>query len=77
MNVTLTLDDELVEKVNKIAAEKETTLAGLVNEYLAKVAEENSEIKRLQRERLHDTFRKYSVKMGKRTWTRDDLYDRS
>jgi Family of unknown function (DUF6364) len=35
MNITLSLDDELVKKVRKIAVDRETTLTGLVRDYLA------------------------------------------
>ena len=42
MNITLTLDDELVKEVRKIAVERDTTLTGLVREYLEQVAAENA-----------------------------------
>jgi hypothetical protein len=34
MNVTLSLDDRLVKEVRKIAVEQDTTLTGLVRDYL-------------------------------------------
>lgn len=34
MNITLSLDDDLVREVRKIAAEQDTTLAGPVRNYL-------------------------------------------
>ena len=42
MNVTLSLDDKLVKEVRKIAVERDTTLTGLVREYLEKLATENA-----------------------------------
>ena len=38
MNVTLTLEDEVVRKVRRIAAERHTTLTGLVRQYLVKLS---------------------------------------
>ena len=39
MNITLNIDDEIAERVHKIAADKNTTLAAMVSEFLASVAE--------------------------------------
>ena len=39
MNITLTIDDEIVEKVSKIAVDKNTTLTAMVLEFLASVAD--------------------------------------
>jgi hypothetical protein len=78
MNVTLTLDDNLVKEVRKIAAERETTLTGLVREYLQDLAaqEANTEKVRRDQQRLLETFDRLKFPMGKRTWKREDLYDR-
>jgi len=77
MNLTISLEDDLVEKVTQIAVERDTTLTGMVREYLESVAAESadSDRKRRERELLHETFRKFRGKLGKKTWTRDDLYD--
>jgi hypothetical protein len=79
MNVTLSLDDELVKKVRKIAVDRDTTLTGLVREYLVKVAMEDSASgrKRREREALERSFERLQFKAGKRTWKRADLYARS
>lgn len=39
MNITVSIDDELAEKVRKIAADKNTTLTAMVREYLTSVAD--------------------------------------
>jgi predicted transcriptional regulator len=79
MNVTLTLDDDLVKKVRKIAVEKDTTLTGMIREYLERVAAEDagSGRRRRQLEALERSFETFSFPVGKRTWTRADLYERS
>jgi predicted transcriptional regulator len=79
MNVTLSLDDELVKKVRKIAVERDTTLTGIVREYLENLAVEDSASgrKRREREALERSFKRFQFKVGKRTWKRADLYARS
>jgi hypothetical protein len=78
MNITLTLDDKLVKEVRKIAVERDTTLTGLVREYLEQLAAENTTTgrKRRELEALRRSFAKYRTDMGKKNWTRADLYER-
>lgn len=79
MNITLTLNDKLVKEVRKIAADRETTLTGLVRAYLEQVAEENAKSGRKKREleALERSFELVKVQLGKRNWRREDLYERS
>jgi Family of unknown function (DUF6364) len=79
MNITLTLDDDLVMEVRKIAADQETTLTGLVRAYLEQIAAENAKSgrKRRELEALRRSFEKFQFRVGKRTWTRADLHERS
>ena len=77
MNITLSLDDQLVKQVRKVAAERDTTLTGMVRTYLEKVAAEHgSERKRRDLEALERSFESVRFRMGKKTWRREDLYDR-
>lgn len=39
MNITVSIDDDVAEKVRKIAADKNTTLTAMVREYLESVAD--------------------------------------
>jgi len=79
MNVTLSLDDELVRAARKIAVDRDTTLTGMIREYLEQVAAENASSgrKRREREALERSFERLKVKVGKRNWKRADLYARS
>jgi uncharacterized protein DUF6364 len=79
MNVTLSLDGELVKKVRKIAVERDTTLTGMVRNYLETVAAETAAAgrQRREREKLERSFERFQFKVGKRTWNRADLYVRS
>ena len=78
MNITLSLDEKLVKEVRKIAVERDTTLTGLVREYLQKLAAENAKGDRQKRqlEALERTFKTIKLNIGNRTWKREDLYDR-
>jgi hypothetical protein len=79
MNITLTLDDELVKEVRKIAADRDTTLTGLVRTYLEQMAAENAKSgrKRRELEALERSFERFQFKLGKKTWKREDLHERS
>lgn len=78
MNVTLTLTDQLVREVRRIAVERDTTVTGLVRDYLEKLADENATTGRRRREReaLERSFGLYQFNVGKRKWKREDLYGR-
>ncbi|HXJ39141.1 MAG TPA: DUF6364 family protein [Bryobacteraceae bacterium] len=77
MNVTLTLEDDLVTKATKIAAERDTTLNGMVRDYLQTLtADEEAEKRKKDLERLHQSFRDVQVNIDKITWKRQDLYER-
>ena len=79
MNITLSLDDKLVKDVRKIAVERDTTLSGLVRDYLEKLALENaaSGRKRREREALERSFAQVRIKVRKRNWKREDLHERA
>lgn len=79
MNVTLSLDEKLVKEVRKIAVEQDTTLTGLVRDFLQRLAEESagSGRKRREREALERSFAQFQLKVGKRAWKREDLHVRS
>ena len=78
MNVTLSLDESLVRKVRKIAVDRDTTLTGMIRDYLEQLAAEDavSGRKRREREVLEESFKRLRFKVGKRTWNRADLYAR-
>ena len=79
MNITLTLEDKLVKEVRKIAVEQDTTLTGLVRDYLEKLAAENRVSGRQRRERdaLERSFDQFQFKVGSRSWRCEDLFARS
>jgi hypothetical protein len=75
-NITLSVDDEIIRKVRKIAVDRQTTHTEMVRSYLTRVAEEDTVQRELALVNLEAIFRKHSREMGPRTWTRDDLHER-
>jgi hypothetical protein len=78
VNITLSLDEEVVKEVRRIAVERDTTLTGLVRSYLEELAAEHAKSgrKRRELEALRESFKQYQFQLGKRTWKREDLYER-
>lgn len=79
MNITLSLPSELVKRVRKIAVDRDTTLTGMIRDYLMEIARLDSGVgrKRREREALERSFERFQFPVGKKTWKRQDLYERS
>jgi hypothetical protein len=78
MKITISLNEKIVRKARRFAAERGTTVAALVRSYLEKLTEEapTPDLKKRQSEALGRSFKKFSSRMGERTWKREDLYER-
>ncbi len=76
MNITLSIDDEIVKKVRKIAVDKNTTLTAMVREYLTSVANSDAAARKEAADKLRENINQLKRPMGPRNWTREDLYDR-
>ena len=76
MKITLSIDEEIVKKVRKIAIDKNTTLTAMVRDYLTSIASSDAAARKADADKLMETLEKVSRDMGPRTWTREDLYDR-
>jgi hypothetical protein len=79
MNITLSLPEDLVKRVRKIAVDRDTTLTGLVREYLNELARQEAAAgrKRREREAVERSFGQFHYHVGKKTWKREDLYERA
>ena len=74
-NLTLAIEDEVLEGARRLALERGTTVNQLVRDHLADlVAREDR--RRAAAERLKRAMREELVEVGPRTWTREDLYER-
>ena len=75
-NVTMSIDRDLLKKARKIALEKETSLTGLIREYLQDLVKKEDVLKEAAAAELELLFKESGAVVGKKTWSRDDLHVR-
>jgi len=75
-NITLSVDDDVIKKVRKIAVDRNTTLTELVRDFLTRLSDEDAIRKELALDELETSFRRHSRRIGRKTWTRDSLHER-
>jgi hypothetical protein len=73
-NITMAIDENLLKKSKKIAVEKNTTLTGLIREYLERLTEQEEFRRQARIAELDSLFCQSNAKIGDKNWTRDDLY---
>jgi len=74
-NITLAIDDKLLDEVRIVAAKKGTTVNAMVRDYLTSVASLEDRRDRARR-RIRELAEKSTAEVGPITWKREDLYDR-
>ena len=74
-NLTLTIDEDLLRAARKVALDRNTSVNGLVREYLTEITMQ-ADRRAEARATLEKFFEERPLRLGKVTWTRDDLYDR-
>jgi len=74
-NVTLAIEEGVLEAARKVASGRGTTVNRMIREYLAEVAGQEAR-RRLALPRLARAMKKGLYEVGPRTWTREDLHDR-
>jgi hypothetical protein len=74
-NITLTVDEDVLEKVRRVASDRNTTVDALVRDYLVRLALQQDRAAKA-RQRLLELSAESNAEVGPITWTRDDLYDR-
>jgi hypothetical protein len=75
-NITLSVDDDIVKRVRKIAIDKNTTLTAMIREFLTSVAARDAQVKKEAISKLRQSFKTISRDMGQRKWSREDLHER-
>jgi hypothetical protein len=74
-NITLAMDEAILEEVRIVAAKKGTTVNAMVRDYLTSVAKLEDRTERARR-RIRELAQKSTAEVGPITWKREDLYDR-
>jgi hypothetical protein len=76
-NITLAVEDKVLAAVRKVAAERKTTVNGLVRDYLESLAEQaRREASARARAELVRLSEESTAGMGDWKWNREELYDR-
>ena len=74
-NITLAVDDTVLDAVRRYAATKNTSVNAIVREHLGRIARSQGRAREAMRE-LRAMSDRSDAEVGPGTWTRDDLYDR-
>lgn len=74
-NITLSVDENVLAAVRRHAAEHDLTVNALVRDYLTNLAMHESRADRA-RARLRQLSARSKGRLGKKTWSREDLHDR-
>ncbi len=74
-NITLSIDETILDDVRVYAAKRGTTVNALVREYLNSVAKLEDRKDRARR-RIRELSEKSTAEVGPVSWKREDLYDR-
>ncbi|MCD6225372.1 MAG: hypothetical protein J7K32_07650 [Deltaproteobacteria bacterium] len=75
-NITLSVNDDIIKKVRKIAIDKNTTLTALVRDFLTTIAKQDVQHRKKAAEKIGESFKTKSRNMGVREWTREALHER-
>jgi antitoxin component of RelBE/YafQ-DinJ toxin-antitoxin module len=74
-NITLAIDEKVLEEARVYAAKRNTSVNALVRDFLNRLAEQEDRTARARR-RLRELAEKSTAEVGPVTWKREDLYDR-
>ncbi len=76
-NVTLSLPRELLRRVKRLAADRDTSVSSLMREALARLADEERRYSAARKRGLEALRTSGSLGTGGfRTWSRDELHER-
>lgn len=76
-NITLSLPRELLRRVKRLAADRDTSVSALMTEALARLADADRRYSAARKRALAAMKSARSLgTRGRRTWTRDELHER-
>jgi len=76
-NITLSVPREVLKRVKRIAADRDTSVSALMTEALARLADEDRRYSAARKRALAAMKSARSLgTRGRRTWTRDELHER-
>jgi hypothetical protein len=75
-NLTLAIDETVLRKARKAAIDRDTTVTALVRDFLGRLSAAQEQETETVAEELARAFARNTVKVGRRTWTRETLHER-
>lgn len=73
--ITPSIDEDVLAAAQRYAAERNSTVKALVCEYLTNIAARHDRVKQA-RTKARQLSEQSPVRLGKKTWARDDLHAR-
>ena len=74
MNVTLSIDDDIVSRARKLAARRGTSLNQMIRDFLAEATSDTDPSETIRE--LEELWQSSDAGSKGRSWTREELYDR-
>ena len=74
-NITLSVDDSVLAEVRRYAAERDSSINGLVREFLTNIAK-GQDRARNARTRLRSLSNRSRARIGRKSWNRGELHER-
>jgi hypothetical protein len=74
-NVTLAIDEDLVEQARLVASRRGTTMTEMVRQFLAQVVSTHDD-REAARRRMMVRLRQSPLRVGDGSWTREELHER-
>ena len=74
-NITISIDNNLLKKVKKIAVDRDTSFSGLIRAFAEELVEKEERHRILMIDELDYLFKNNSAETGSINWTREDLND--
>lgn len=74
-NITLSVDEKVLAAVRQHAAAHATSVNQLVREYLSEIAQRANRARNARR-RLRTLSNRSGAKIGRSSWTREELHER-
>ena len=72
----MAIDTDLLKKARKIAVERDTTVTGLIRNYLKNLVEQQDGSRQETAAEFERLIEDSRARIGEKRWSRDDLYER-
>ena len=74
-NITLSVEEDVLQEARKIAAERNTTINALVRAHLGDLVRQKKRTRDALK-RMRELAEQGGMEVGIKTWTRDDVHER-